>query len=71
MIMSKIETVDLIFAEIVLRCTCVTPDILFYITGLAIMPVCHFGFYFCEICHGLSLCETLHFFYIHGLAFAC
>ena len=22
---------------------------------------CHFGFYNCEICHGLSLCETLHF----------
>ena len=21
----------------------------------------HFGFYNCEICHGLSLCETLHF----------
>ena len=20
----------------------------------------HFGFYNCEICHGLSLCETLH-----------
>ena len=25
------------------------------------MPVGHFGFYFCEICHGLSLCESLHF----------
>ena len=21
----------------------------------------HFGFYKCEICHGLSVCETLHF----------
>ena len=21
----------------------------------------HFGIYFCEICFGLSLCETLHF----------
>ena len=21
----------------------------------------HFGFYLCEFCHGLSLCETLHF----------
>ena len=21
----------------------------------------HVGFYKCEICHGLSLCETLHF----------
>ena len=21
----------------------------------------HFGFYNCDICHGLSLCETLHF----------
>ena len=21
----------------------------------------HFGFYFCEICHGLSLCVSLHF----------
>ena len=21
----------------------------------------HFGFYNCEICHGLSLCETSHF----------
>ena len=28
----------------------------------------HFGFYNCEICHGLSLCEALHLFYIHGPA---
>ena len=29
----------------------------------------HFGFHNWEICHGLSLCETLHFvFFIHGPA---
>ena len=28
----------------------------------------HFEFYNCEICHGLSLCEKLHFFFIHGPA---
>ena len=28
----------------------------------------HFGFYHCEICHGLPLCETLHFVYIQGPA---
>ena len=24
-------------------------------------PVGHVGFYYCKICHGLSLCETLRF----------
>ena len=28
----------------------------------------HFGFYQGEICHGSSLCETFHLFYIHGPA---
>ena len=28
----------------------------------------HFGFHNCEICHGLPLCETLHFVYIQGPA---
>ena len=28
----------------------------------------HLGFYNSEICHGLSLCETLRFVYIHGPA---
>ena len=48
---------------------------LFYVAALPIMqdfrdnekkrfkwpPVGHLRFYFCELCHGLSLCETLHF----------
>ena len=30
---------------------------------LKMAAIGHIGFHFCEICHELSLCETLH---IHG-----
>ena len=45
-------------AKIALCCPGVTPDILFYITSLDIGL---FEFYIREICHGLPLCESLHF----------
>ena len=73
--LGNLPFLNYIFSKIVLCCPCVTPDILLYITDLAtcimqdflnnfkkkMAPIRHFGFQFCKICHGLSLCDALHF----------